>query len=101
MTSYYKIKSILHSGRKGERYSPRTDGNYPSRINRIVEFDKHKSITKGIPFIFDYIKDEHGNDYSDFYFRTSCVVDWDFVYDNVIRVETNNSIYEFEKVEEV
>lgn len=100
MTSYYRIKSILHSGRKGERYSPRTDGRYPSRINRIVEFDE-KNIFKGFCFVFDYVKDEYGNDYSDFYFRTSFVVDWDFVFNNVIRVETNNSIYEFEKIEEV
>ena len=98
MGDYYKIKSILHSGRKGDRNTPRTDGKYPMRINRIVEFDV-KNIVIGYPFYFDYIKDENGNDYTGFYFRTSFVKDWDYVYDNVIHIETNNSIYEFEKVE--
>ena len=96
--SYYKIKSILHSGRKGEIGTPRTDGRYPMRIGRIVEFDV-KNIEIGYPFYFDYIKDENGNDYTGMYFRTSFVKDWDYVFDGVIRIETNNSIYEFERVE--
>jgi hypothetical protein len=96
--NYYKIKSILHSGRKGDRNSPRTDGRYPMRINRIVEFDV-KNITIGVPFILNYIKDENGNDYTGFYLTTSFVKDWDYVYDNVIRIETNNSIYEFKRIE--
>ena len=98
MKSYYKIKSILHSGRKGERNTTRIDGRYPMRIGRIVEFDP-KDIVIGQCFWFDYIKDENGNDYRRYEFRTSFVKDWDYVYDNVIRIETNNSIYEFERVE--
>lgn len=96
--SYYKIKSILHGGRKGERGTPRTDGRYLMRIGRIVEFDV-KNIVIGYPFVWEYIKDENGNDYSGLYFTTSFVKDWDYVYDNVIRIETNNSIYEFERIE--
>ena len=102
--SYYRIKAILHSGRKGERNTPRTDGRYPLRINRIIKFDDESDslfvgcIMKGAPLILDYVKDENGNDYSGFYLQTSTVIDWDFIYENVIRVETNNSIYEFERV---
>ena len=95
---YYRIKHILHSGRKGERNTPRTDGRYPIRIGRIVEFDT-KDIVIGIPFILNYIKDENGNDYRGFHLTTSFVKDWDYVFDGVIRIETNNSIYEFEKIE--
>ena len=101
--SYYRIKSILHSGRKGERNSPRTDGRYPSRINRIIELNddiKNGDIISSMPFTLKYVKDENGNDYRG-YLETSRVVDWDFVFWNVIRIETNNSIYELEKVEEV
>lgn len=96
---YYRIKEILHSGRKGTRYKTRKDGRYPMRINRIVEFDE-KDIKIGECLWWDYIKDENGNDYR-YKFRTSFVKDWDYVYDNVIWVETNNSIYEFEEVVEV
>jgi hypothetical protein len=98
--NYYRIKSILHSGRKGERNTPRTDGRYPLRINRIVEFDE-EDIRIGFPFCLNYVKDENGNDYSGFILRTSHVVDWDYVYENRIQILTNNSIYEFEKVNEV
>ena len=94
----YRIKSILHSGRRGERNTPRTDGRYPLRINRIVEFTD-KDIVVGIPFLLRYIKDENGNDYTGFCLTTSKVIDWDYVYDNSIRIETYNSIYEFERVE--
>ena len=101
--SYYRIRSILHSGRKGERNTPRTDGRYPSRINRIVELNddiKNGDIISSMPFTLKYVKDENGNDYIG-YLQTSRVVDWDFIYENVICIETSNSIYEFERVEEV
>ena len=48
---------------------------------------------------FNGNKDENGEDYSRFYLKTTEVKDWDFIYDGVIRVETLNTIYEFEKVE--
>lgn len=95
--NYYRIKSIAHSGRKEERNTPRTDGRYPLRINRIIEFDE-RDIKIGHPFYIYYIKDENGNDYIG-WLVTSMVVDWDYTYENIIRIETLNSIYEFEKVE--
>ena len=52
-----------------------------------------------MPFVLKYVKDENGNDYTG-YLQTSRVVNWDFVYENVIRIETLNSIYELEKVDE-
>ena len=98
MRNYYKIKSILHSGVDGERNTPRTDGRYPQRIGRIVEIDDD-NIFIGVPFQLNYVKDENGNDYRGFVKRTSCVIDWDYIYDNRIRIETYRTIYEFEKVE--
>ena len=99
---YYRINSILHSGRKGERNTPRTDGRYPLRIGRIVELNddiKKGDIISNMPFILKYVKDENGNDYTG-YLQTSRVVNWDFVYENVIRIETLNSIYELKKIDE-
>ena len=96
--SYFKITSILHSGNKGKRGAVRTDGRYPTRINRIVQFDCWKNIKIGQPFVMNYIKDENGNDYFGFALITSIVKDWDFIYDGVIKIETLNSIYELEQV---
>lgn len=93
----YRIKSILHSGRKGERNTPRTDGRYPLRIGRIVELDT-KDLKEGYSLILNYVTDENGNDYRGYYLQCSVIKDWDYVYDNVVRVETNNTIYEFEEV---
>lgn len=101
--SYYRISSILHSGRKGERNTHRTDGRYPLRIGRIVELNddiKNGDIISNMPFILKYVKDENGNDYRGYCLQTSRVVDWDFVFENRISIETLNSIYELEKVDE-
>ena len=95
----YKIKSILHSGRKGKRGTPRTDGRYPLRIGRIVELDT-KDLIKGYSLILDYVTDENGNDYRGYHLCCSIIKDWDYIYENVVRVETNNSIYELEEVSE-
>lgn len=92
----YRIKSILHTGVEGKRYTSRTDGRYPFRINRIVQFDE-KDIIIGEKFCLNYIYDEDGNEYR-WKKRTSYVVDWDYVFDNVIRIETYCSIYEFEEI---
>ena len=98
--NYYKIKSILHNGRKGKRYTNRTDGKYPNRINRIVEIDE-RDIVIGAPYFIQYVKDEHGNDYRNMVLTTSYVTDWDYLYEDTIYIETYNSIYEFEMVDEV
>lgn len=108
--SYYRIKSILHSGRDGERNTPRMDKKHPYRVNRIVEINDNEisdnhiligNIVTGSPLLLRYVKDENGEDYSRFCLQTTNVLDWDFIYDGLIRVETLNSIYEFERVEEV
>jgi hypothetical protein len=99
--SYFKIISILHSGSKGKRGIVRTDGRYPTRINRIVQFDCWNDIKIGQPLVMNYVKDEDGNDYMGFGLITSIVKDWDFIYDGVIKIETLNSIYELEEINEV
>ena len=99
MKKYYKIKSILHNGRKGERNTLRTDGRYPLRIGRIVEIDT-KNLLVGDQLVLDYVKDENGNDYIGFSLYCSVILDWDYVFDNRIRIETYNSIYELEEVGE-
>ena len=93
----YRIKSILHNGRKGERNTPRTDGRYQLRIGRVVNLNINDLIN-GTNLILDYVTDENGNDYSDYYLQCTRIKDWDYVYENVIRVETNNTIYEFEEI---
>lgn len=91
----YKIKSIKHSGRKEKRGNNRTDGRYPKRIGRIVELDPFELI-RGYPLYLYYLKDSDGSDYIGT-FLTSFIVD--VIQDNnTLIVETNNSIYEFEKV---
>lgn len=97
MKKLYQIKSIVHTGRKGERGTPRTDGRYPLRIGRIVELDVD-TLERDEQLIFDYVKDENGNDYSGKSLYCSIIIDWDYVYDNRIKIETFNSIYELEEV---
>lgn len=96
--NYYKIKSISHNGKYAARYIPKTDDSSMARLNRIVEIEE-RSIIIGMPCFFNYVKDADGNDYSRYALITSYVVDWDFIFENVIQVETENSIYEFERVE--
>lgn len=97
MEKLYKIKSILHSGRKGKRGEPREDGRYPLRIGRLVEVDT-KDLIVGDQLILDYVKDENGNDYKGFSLYCSAIKDWDYMYVDRIHIETNNSIYELEEV---
>lgn len=101
----YRIKSILHTGTYGEKNTLRTDGKYPSRTGRVVEFDE-RDIVDGFPLYMYYITDDNGNEYEGinvrrYALRTSSVIDWDYVYDDVIRIETINSIYELEKIKEL
>lgn len=95
---YYKIISILHNGKHGARYIPKSDDGYLARLNRVVAINE-KSITIGTPCFFNYVKDADGNDYSRYGLITSYVVDWDFIFEDTIQIETENSIYEFKKVE--
>ena len=102
MHNYYKIKSILHSGSCGERGTPRTDNYNLQRLNRIIKFDDHVcngDIQVGLPMMAQYIEDVNGNTIP-WGFCTSTVVDWDYIHHDTIRVETQNTIYEFERVKE-
>lgn len=87
----YKIASITHSDG-----TPRTDGRYPQRIGRICE--KPKAFI-GQPLFVNYIYKADGTDYRGFTLRTS-FVERVSECGNRITVETMNSIYGFEKVEE-
>ena len=101
MHNYYKIKSILHSGKLGERGTTRTDNYNLLRVNRIIKFNDsvhYGSIQVGFPMTAQYVKDANGRTIP-WGFCTSTVVDWDYIYENTIRVETLNTIYEFERVE--
>lgn len=95
----YKIKRISHSGKKGARGTKRTDGRYPLRIGRTVKIDL-QNLVEGTPLILSYVKDEKGNDYSGYYLRCSMIQSIHIVSENLFTVETNNSIYEFEKESE-
>lgn len=100
---YYRIEAILHSGSQGERNTPRTDGRYSSRIGRIVDIGDKDIIgmINGKCLLLHYITDENGNScrHKDSYLLTTCVVDVLYAYEKRIIAETENSIYEFEKVE--
>lgn len=97
----YKIVSIMHSGTRGTRMSPRVDEKYPQRIGRIVNLDV-SNIREGKSLIIRYIRDSNGADY-DAVLVTSIVKrfwtedesDDDF---DILYVETLNSIFKFEKV---
>lgn len=95
----YRIKSISHSGSRGNRGTARTDGRYPTRIGRIVELE-YKKLVLGTPLILNYIKDENGNDYRGMYLRCSRIQSIHIVTEKLFVVETMNSIYEFEEVGE-
>lgn len=92
----YKIKSISHSGIKGNRGTKRTDGRYPLRIGRTVKVDL-QNLVEGTPLILSYVKDEKGRDYRGYYLQCSRIQSIHIVSEKSFTVETNNSIYEFEK----
>jgi hypothetical protein len=88
----YKIIGIYHKDG-----TPRTDGRYPLRVGRICEEPKAHF---GLPMTINYIAKADGTDYRGFSLRTSPVADIG-KRDNRIQIETMNSVYEFEKVEEI
>lgn len=89
----YKVKEILHSGTKGEKYTPRTDGRYPLRISRLCDV----YVKAGLPMKIEWITDENGNDYKGYSIWTStvgrCENDG-----KTLTVHTLNSIYVFEHI---
>lgn len=96
----YRIISISHSGTKGARGIERTDGRYPKRIGRIVDVDI-ENLALSTPLILNYIKDENGNDYSQYFLRCSNIQGIHIVSKSLFCVETVNTIYEFELENEV
>lgn len=95
----YKVKSISHSGTKGTRGLPREDGRYPLRVGRTVNL-YIPCVSVGRPLVLEYVKDENGNDYSGNNLYCSTIVGIHFVSDKIGCVETQNTIYEFEKESE-
>lgn len=87
----YKIIGIYH-----KNGTPRNDGRYPLWIGRICEEPKAHF---GLPMTINYIAKADGTDYRGFSLRTSPVTDIGKK-ENLIQIETLNSIYEFERVKE-
>lgn len=92
----YKIKNILHSGSCGVRETKRTDGRYPLRIGRIVELDVNK-IIRNVPMIISYVCDSDGTSLEGLVLYTSRVVSIT-VKVTEVTIETENSIYVFERM---
>ena len=92
----YKIKEILHSGSCGIRGTKRTDGRYPLRIGRTVDIDVTK-LTEDAPMIIRYVSDSDGTSLEGLVLYTSHVISITVKVTEVI-VETENSIYVFERI---
>ena len=100
----YKIKSIKHSGTGGERGAERTDDRYPLRIGRVVMLDRNY-IEIGYPLIIQYIRDSDGTAMRFSILKTSNVKNYITIDDlegivKYITIETENSIFEFERVDD-
>ena len=99
----YKIKSIKHS-RGILKGLDRQDGRYPLRIGRIVNLNIDY-IEIGYPLVIRYIRDSDGTPMKFSVLKTSNVVEINSVGEVecdplFVIVETENSIFEFEKMEE-
>lgn len=100
----YKIKSIKHSGTCGERGTERTDDGYPQRIGRVVKLDMNY-IEIGYPLLIQYIRDSDDTSMKFSLLKTSNIKNY-IVADDLegivkyIMIETENSIFEFERVDD-
>ena len=94
----YKIINISHTEKSGERGEPRKDGRYPLRIGRIVDLD-FQQIRVGEPINLNYLLDTDGSDYGGKHLITSSVANLNKLERKLI-IETVNSIFEFEKIED-
>lgn len=94
LTSEYKVVEILHS-KTGQR---RMDGHYPLRVGHTLTL-KNLEIGRGATFV--YVKDPNEIATENRWTYTSDVVDF-YVSDdrNSIVIQTVNSIYKLERVEE-
>lgn len=88
----YKITRILHSGSSGIRGTDRKDGRYPTRIGRIVDLDI-SDLEIGSPAFMTYVGTTS-------FLQTSSVVGIHSVLDSIVCIETINSIFELQKVED-
>lgn len=98
----FTIKSIKHSGTCGERGTERTDDGYPQRIGRVVKLDMNY-IEIGYPLLIQYIRDSDGTSMRFGLLKTSCVKNYITIDDlegiiKYITIETENSIFEFVRV---
>lgn len=95
MRIYYRIVDIVHSGRKGIRGERVTDVKYDGLIGSRVGFDikaiKHFESVR--MYLLDY------NPYSYRWWDTSEVIALN-AYDGKIELETANTIYKFEEINE-
>lgn len=98
----YKIASIKHS--KGElKGLDRQDDRYPIRIGRIISLNIN-DILIDFPLIIKYVRDSDGTPMRWMILRTSLVKSFEYIKGkngdiDCINVVTENSIYEFERVE--
>lgn len=94
----YKIINISHTGNSGKRDETRKDGRYPLRIGRIVDLDVQQ-IRVGKPMNLNYLLNADGSDYSKKHLTTSPITNLNKMERKLI-IETVNSIFEFEKIED-
>lgn len=86
----YKIVGIYN---RGEERTPKTNGRYPMRVGRTVNNETVMFATVGSPLILQYVKDENGNDYSDYYLRCSRLHRKSQIDENTVEFETQNTVY--------
>ena len=92
----YKLSSITHSGRKGARDTPVDNYKYDGLVGSTVEFDV-KKIKQYQSLYFDIIQSDSHYEW----WETSAVLEvWIGKDTGHVRVETANSIYSFDRVEE-
>lgn len=100
----FTIKSIKHSGTCGERGTERTDDGYPQRIGRVVKLDMNY-IEIGYPLLIQYIRDSDDTSMRFNLLKTSNVKNY-IVSDDLegivkyITIKTENSIFEFVRVDD-
>lgn len=95
MVKKYKIKEILHSGRKAERGLPVQDNKYEHVVGYNCFFNK-EDIIVGLPFIFLFL---YNPEYM-WWGMSNVVSVKDNSSDNELVVETLNSIYVFKEIED-
>ena len=99
MNMYYKIISIQHNGKSGKRGRERSDGRYPYRIGRVVDFEP-RYLKKGIPLVLPYVYDSDGSYCRGKYTKCSNISDVWMDGKDTLLIETSTSIYVLQKTPE-